>query len=96
VNQDQFYYLLDDVIAAGGYHENENCRGSLTDLKERDANGRMRAVRTHACHKQFRVGIPYDAIEQKEGLPERHEGYAVVCAEGDMVAAWPRFQPEAM
>ena len=91
LSMDKFYYLLDDVMAQQGIHMPENCAPTTLDYSERTGG----KAATHGCRKQFRVGIPYDGIEQKEGLPKKHEGYAIVCAEGDGLEWWPRFQPEA-
>jgi hypothetical protein len=92
LSQDKFYYLLDDVIAQGGIHEPAYCAPTPIDYSERTGG----KATTHGCRKQFRVGIPYEGIEQKNGRLVAHEGMATVCAEADGIEWWPRFQPEAM
>lgn len=92
MDQDQFYRVLDAVEHAGGQHLSGSCKGQPTEFEDRNRNGRRVKVRTHACHKEMRIQLPYEGIEQKEGLPAKHEGFVVACAEGDMVANWPRVQ----
>lgn len=87
LSQDRFYMLLDDVEEQGGHHETARCKPTKIDYGERQDPGT-----THGCRKEFLLSIPYDGIEQKDGLSIGHDGDVLVCAEGDAVELWPRFQ----
>jgi hypothetical protein len=90
MSQDRFLYLLDDVEALGGTHLPERCDGLCIDYES------GKPAETHACKKEFRLLIPYDGVEQKDGPAVEKDGLATVCAEGDRVDLWPRLQPEAL
>lgn len=91
LSQDRFYPLLDAVVEQGGTDLPETCQGEAITYKR----PRREQVYTHGCRKHFMLLIPYDGIEQKEGLPvKEHEGMVTVCAEGDAVELWPRFQED--
>ena len=80
--QDRFYPLLDDIEAQGGFRENRDCKGNLI----KDESG-SNAAKTHGCRKMYIVSIPYDRLDGEVAD-------VVVCAEGDCVELWPRFQQE--
>jgi hypothetical protein len=85
--QDRFYPLLDAIEAQKGISLPETCNPTTVPL-EKTRN----PPTTHGCRKHYKLGIPYDAIEQKDGRPVPHDGLAIVCAEGDGVEWWPRFK----
>ena len=88
MTQDQFYHLLDDVEAQGGSHLPGSCKGRMLDYGKQ-----VKPLATHGCKKEFRLQIPYDG-EEKVGLTAEQGHLVVVCAEGDRVDLWPRFQED--
>lgn len=84
MDQDRFYRLLDDVESQGGVQAEGACIG--VELRYKHI---PKLVKTHACQHSMRLDIPYE-VESTGTTPV--EAYATVCAVGDMVDLWPRFE----
>lgn len=81
ITPDDFLDLLPRIEAEGGAHLSGTCKAKKIDALSKPND----PCYTHGCGEEMRFQLPY-ATENGT------EVFAVLCAQGDRMDLWPRFQ----